>query len=95
MDSPPQAGLQAAPLVRGGVSLVNPVAALAQRECGPGGGGRRARLPGAWPPPGDLHIPAFHRLPTKPSHVADQMSSRGYIGRFTADGSTFVGALAE
>jgi hypothetical protein len=34
-----------------------------------------------------------HRLPTRPKVCVDRMASRGYIGRFTADGDLFVAAF--
>lgn len=64
---------------RGGV--MSPASLLLLRESG---GGPLAPCQRA-------HFAAFHRLPTRPSSVADQMQSRAYIGRFTASGDLFVG----
>jgi hypothetical protein len=68
------------------VKILSPTLALAARELDSG----RVGVP---PKHATINAATFHRLPSRVQKVMDRMQSRAYIGRFTDDGSIFVGTL--
>jgi hypothetical protein len=68
------------------VKILSPTLALAARELDSG----RVGVP---PKHATINAATFHRLPSRVQKVMDRMQSRAYIGRFTDDGSIFVGTV--
>lgn len=41
------------------------------------------------------HLGSFHYIPSRAARVVDRMSSRVYIGNFSAQGNVFVGKIKQ